>query len=54
MYKWKLKDLNDPFKMRKGKRIINLDNYIKLLEKNNIHFTEEQYKIALKEFKNNE
>lgn len=50
MYKLKLHDLNDSFKMRKGERIIDLDKYVKLLKKNNILFTEEQYKAALKNF----
>ena len=46
MYEWKPKDLNDPFKMRKGERIIDLEKYIGLLNKNNIYFITEQYGVA--------
>lgn len=49
MYEWKPKDLNDPFKMRKGERIIDLEKYVRLLKKNNISFTDEQYEVAVKE-----
>lgn len=52
MYKWKPNDLNDPFKMRKGEKILNLERYVELLKKNNISFTDEQYEAALNEFNN--
>ena len=52
MYEWKPKDLNDPFKMRKGERIIDLEKYIGLLNKNNIYFITEQYEAAVKKIKN--
>ena len=40
MYEWKPKDLNNPFKMRKGERIVDLEKYVGLLKKNNIPFEE--------------
>ena len=52
MYEWKPKDLNDPFKMRKGEIIIDLEKYIGLLNKNNIYFITEQYEAAVKKIKN--
>lgn len=51
MYEWKPKDLNNPFKMRKGERIVDLEKYEGLLKKNNIFFTDEQYEAAVKKIK---
>ncbi len=51
MYEWKPKDLNNPFKMRKGERIVDLEKYEGLLKKNNIFFTDEQYETAVKKIK---
>ena len=48
MYEWKPKDLNNPFKMRKGERVVDLEKYVGLLKKNNIPFTDEQYEPAVK------
>lgn len=48
MYEWKTKDLNDPFEMRKGERIVDLEKYVGLLKKNNIPFTNEQYEAVVK------
>ena len=48
MYEWKPKDLNNPFKMRKGERIVDLEKYVGLLKKINIPFTNEQYEAAVK------
>ncbi len=33
MYEWKPKDLNNPFKMRKVERIVDLEKYVGLLKK---------------------
>lgn len=49
MHKLKLKDINNPFKMRQGEKIINLDRYVEMLKENNISYTQEQYE----ETKNN-
>ena len=43
MHKLKLKDINNPFKMNPGERIIDLDRYVEVLNENNITFTQEQY-----------
>ncbi|WP_368263416.1 hypothetical protein [Clostridium disporicum] len=48
MHKLKLKDINNPFKMRQGEKIINLDRYVEMLKENNITFTQEQYEEAKK------
>lgn len=48
MYEWKPKDLNNPFEMRKGESIVDLEKYVGLLNKNNIPFTNEQYEAAVK------
>ena len=40
MYEWKPKDLNNPFEMRKGESIVDLEKYVGLLKKNNIPFEE--------------
>lgn len=52
MYNWKPHDINNPFKTRKGERIVDLNKYIKVLNENNIPFTKEQYENAIKEIKN--
>lgn len=46
MYKYNDKD--NPFEMRKGETIVNLDRYIQSLKENNIPFTQEQYEEAKK------
>lgn len=48
MHKLKLKDINNPFKMRQGETISNLDRYVEMLKENNITFTQEQYEEAKK------
>lgn len=52
MYDLKVKDLRNPFKMRKGETIVEIEKYIHILKQNNIIFTEEQYKEAIKEMEN--
>ncbi|WP_186859218.1 hypothetical protein [Clostridium hominis] len=42
----KLKDINNPFKMRPGEKIINLDRSVEVLKENHITFTQEQYEEA--------
>jgi cbb3-type cytochrome oxidase cytochrome c subunit len=49
MYKWNFKNPNNPFLMREGEKISNLEKYVELLKKNNIPFSEEQYEEAKKE-----
>ena len=48
MYKWKPHDINDPFKMRKGEKLVNVDNYAEMLKRYNVPFTQEQYEEAKK------
>ena len=48
MHKLKLKNINNPFEMRQGEKIINLDRYVEMLKENNIPFTQEQYEEAKK------
>ena len=48
MYKWKLYDINNPFKTRQGVKIADLDRYVEVLKENNIPFTQEQYEEAKK------
>ena len=38
-----LKDTNNPFVMRDGEKIVDLDKYIENLERCNIKYTKEQY-----------
>ena len=47
----KLGILQAPLKMRKGETIIDLETYVRLLKKNNISFTDEQYEAAVKKIK---
>lgn len=49
MYNLKLKDLSNPFKMRNGETIVDIEKYVDMLKQNNIMFTDEQYKNAIKE-----
>ena len=44
----KLKDINNPFEMRKGETIGDLYRYVDALKENNILFTKEQYEEAKK------
>ena len=48
----KLRDLRNPFKMRKGETIVDIEKYVDMLKQNNIIFTDEQYKDAIKEMEN--
>ena len=48
MYKWKPYDVNNPFKMRPGEKLVGLDKYVEILKENNIPFTQEQYEEAKK------
>ena len=50
MLNFKLKDINNPFEMRQGETIVDLDRYVEVLKENNIPFTKEQYEEAKKEF----
>lgn len=44
MYKYNDKD--NPFEMRKGETIVDLDRYIQPLRENNIPLTQDQYEEA--------
>ena len=48
MLDFKLKDINNPFEMRQGETIVDLDRYVEVLKENNISFTQEQYEEAKK------
>ena len=48
MLNFKLKDINNPFEMRQGETIVDLDRYVEVLKENNIPFTKEQYEEAKK------
>lgn len=48
MLNFKLKDINNPFEMRQGETIVDLDRYVEVLKENNISFTQEQYEEAKK------
>ena len=48
MHKLKLKNINNPFEMRRGETIVDLDRYVEVLKENNIPFTQEQYEEAKK------
>lgn len=54
MLNFKLKDINNPFEMRKGETIGDLDKYVETLKENNISFTQEQYEEAKKKLINKE
>ena len=47
---YKCYESDNPFKMRKGETIVDLDKYVQFLMENNIPFTQEQYKEVKKEF----
>lgn len=38
--------------MRKGETIVDIEKYVDMLKQNNIIFTDEQYKDAIKEMEN--
>lgn len=48
MHKLKLKNINNPFEMRQGEKIVDLDRYVEVLKENNISYTQEQYEEAKK------
>lgn len=48
MHKLKLKNINNPFEMRPGEKIVDLDRYVEVLKENNIPYTQEQYEEAKK------
>ncbi|MBC5627274.1 hypothetical protein H8S20_00045 [Clostridium sp. NSJ-6] len=48
MHKLKLKNINNPFEMRQGEKIVDLDKYVEMLKRNNISYTQEQYEEAKK------
>lgn len=52
MLNFKLKDINNPFEMRKGETIVDLDRYVEVLKENNIPFSQEQYEEAKKDLFN--
>lgn len=52
MYNWKAKDLGNPFKMREGEVIVDIEKYVEMLKRHNIVFTDEQYKNAIMEIEN--
>ena len=45
---YKCCDIDNPFKMRKGETIVNLDKFVEDLKRNNISLTQEQYEEAKK------
>ena len=45
---YKRNDKDNPFKMRQGETIGDLDRYVESLKENNISFTQEQYEEAKK------
>lgn len=48
----KLPDINNPFIMRPGEKLADLDKYVEMLKRNNISYTQEQYEEAKKNFIN--
>ena len=52
MLDFKLKDINNPFKIRPGERIVDLDRYVQVLKESKIPFTQEQYEEAKKKIIN--
>lgn len=44
----KLYDVNNPFVMRPGEKLVDIDRYVEVLKENNIPFTKEQYEEAKK------
>ena len=45
---YKCYDIDNPFKMRKGETIVDLDKFVEDLKENNITFTKDQYEEAKK------
>jgi len=45
---YKCYEIDNPFKMRKGETLVDLDRYVEVLKENNIPFTKEQYEEAKK------
>lgn len=45
---YKCYDIDNPFKMRKGETIVDLNKFVESLKENNISFTQEQYEEAKK------
>ena len=45
---YKCYNLDNPFEMRKGETIVDLDKFVEDLKRNNIPFTQEQYEEAKK------
>lgn len=49
---YKCYNLENPFEMRKGETIVDLDKFVEMLKENNIPFTQEQYEEAKKNLNN--
>ena len=49
---YKRNDKDNPFIMRQGETIVDLDRYVEVLKENNIPFTQEQYEEAKKNLNN--
>ena len=45
---YKCYNLDNPFKMRKGETIVDLDRYVQSLNENNTPFSKDQYEEAKK------
>ena len=45
---YKCYDIDNPFKMRKGETIVDLDKFVEDLKENNIPFSKDQYEEAKK------
>ena len=45
---YKRNDKDNPFIMRQGETIVDLDRYVEVLKENNIPFTQDQYEEAKK------
>ena len=45
---YKCYNLHNPFEMRKGETIVDLDKFVEDLKENNIPFTQEQYEEVKK------
>lgn len=48
----KIKELSNPFKMRNGETIVDIEKYVEMLKRHNIVFTDEQYKNKIKKMQN--
>lgn len=51
---YKCHDKDNPFVMRKGERIVNLDRFVEMLKESNIPFTQDQYEEAKKHLEESE